>query len=372
MKALLLSRYGRLGSSSRLRSFQYLDLLRKADCEVTVSSLLSDEYIECLYAGRRRPLTDVMRGYARRVQALLGAGKYDLLWIEGEVFPWIPNVLERVLVPGHIPYILDFDDALFHRYDMHRWAIVRWGLGSKVDALMRNAAVVVAGNEYIRERALAAGARRIEILPTVVDLSRYSSASVGPRALPVIGWIGTPNTQPYLEVVSAALLELSRNNAFKVLLVGADAGALPDVAHETVEWSEDTEVESIRKLDIGIMPLLESPFAKGKCGYKLIQYMACGLPVVASPIGMNSKLVDHGKNGFLATSKETWVEALSTLLSSRELRARMGANGRRQVEEQYSLTAAGPELLRIMATACTLRHGHTRPIQKVNNLQDQL
>lgn len=372
MRALLLSRYGRLGSSSRVRSFQYLDHLRDAGWDVTVSPLLSDKYIECLYAGRRRQLTDIIRGYASRVRALLGIGKYDLVWIESEVFPWLPNVLERILLPEKIPYILDFDDAVFHRYDMHPSAVVRKGLGNKVDRLMRNAAVVVAGNEYIRERALAAGAHRIEILPTVVDLSRYSSISVTPRAIPVIGWIGTPNTQPHLEVVSAALCELSRSHAFKVLLVGADAKAIPTVAHETVEWSEDTEVGSIRKLDIGIMPLLESPFAKGKCGYKLIQYMACGLPVVASPIGINSKLVEHGKNGYLANSKETWIEALNALLSSHELRTTMGTDGRRRVEEQYSLTATGPELLRIMATACMLHHGHTLAIQKVNNLQDQL
>lgn len=372
MRALLLSRFGRLGSSSRVRSFQYLGILREAEWDVTVSPLLSDDYIECLYAGRRRRLGDIIRGYARRVHALLGAGKFDLVWIESEVFPWIPNILERILLPRHIPYILDFDDAVFHRYDMHPWTIIRRGLGNKVDRLMRDAAVVVAGNEYIRERALAAGALSVEILPTVVDLSRYSSDSVAPRAFPVIGWIGTPNTQPHLEVVSSALRELSRNNAFKVLLVGADSRALPAVAHETVDWSEDTEVESIRKLDIGIMPLLESPFARGKCGYKLIQYMACGIPVVASPIGINSKLVDHGKNGYLANSKETWIEALSTLLSSRELRTKMGAVGRRRVEEQYSLTATGSELLRIMATACTLSQGHTRPIEKVNNLQDQL
>jgi len=372
MRVLLLSRYDRLGSSSRLRSFQYLDLLRGAEWDVTVSPLLSDEYIERLYAGRKRQLGDIICGYGQRVLALLDARKYDIVWIESELFPWIPKILERILLPAHIPYILDFDDAVFHRYDMHPWPIVRWGLGRKIDALMRNAAVVVAGNEYIRERAFAAGAHHIEILPTVIDLSRYSSTSVTPRAIPVIGWIGTPNTQPHLEVASAALCELSRKHAFKVLLVGADEGAIPTVAHETVEWREDTEVESIRKLDIGIMPLIESPFAKGKCGYKLIQYMACGLPVVASPIGINSKLVEHGKNGYLANSRETWIEALSALLSSRELRATMGAEGRRQVEAQYSLAATGPKLLRIMASACTSRHGQTHPIQKVNKTQDQL
>ena len=128
--------------------------------------------------------------------------------------------------------------------------------------------------------------------------------------------------------------------------------ALPTVAHETVAWSEDTEAESIRMLDIGIMPLPVDSFTKGKCGYKLIQYMACGLPVVASPVCVNSKLIHHGGNGYLAETKEEWVEALDALLSNRALRLEMGVQGRGIVEEHYSLDVTGPELLRILTSAC--------------------
>jgi glycosyltransferase involved in cell wall biosynthesis len=352
-RVLLLSRYGRLGSSSRLRCYQYLNLLRGAGWECSVRPLLSDDYVERLYAGRGKNLGEIARGYVSRVRALLGARRYDVVWIEREVLPWCPSILERAILPGRIPYVLDLDDAVFHGYDMHPWRFVRGVLGTKIDRLMRGSAVVIVGNEYIGERALAAGARHVEVLPTVVDLKRYQASDLAPRVCPVIGWIGTPITQPFLDAIAPALAELRRKHTFRVLLIGANAKALPTIPHETIAWSEDTEVESIQGIDIGVMPLPETPFAEGKCGYKLIQYMACGVPVVASPIGTNRKIVAHGASGFLANTQEEWVEAIGCLLSNRKLRAQMGSQGRCVVENHYSLDVAGPELLRILTTACS-------------------
>jgi glycosyltransferase involved in cell wall biosynthesis len=354
MKALLLSRYNRLGSSSRVRLFQYLGMLREAGWDVDVSPLLDDDYIERLYQGKRQNIGKVVNSYASRMLALLGAGSYDLIWIEREVFPWMPGILERATLPDGIPYVLDLDDAVFHRYDMHAWPVVRAVFGTKIDRLMRGSAAVIVGNDYLRDRALAAGSSHVELLPTVVDLAKYRSGERADRACPVIGWVGSPATQSFLTAISPALVELRKEHEFKVVLVGTNGTALSALSHETVLWSEDTEVESIRTLDIGIMPLPDSAFARGKCGYKLIQYMACGLPVVASPVGVNSMLVDHGRNGYLADTTEEWVESLGALLSSRRLRGEMGVQGRRLVERQYSLEVAGPELLRILTAACSL------------------
>lgn len=354
MRILLLSRYDRLGSSSRVRSFQYLDLLRNAGWDVVVRPLLSDDYIERLYTSRRQNLIEVARRYVSRVRTLVDARNYDLIWIEREVLPWVPGVLERSLLPGGVPYVVDFDDAVFHRYDKHASPVVRAVLGSKIDELMRGAAAVIVGNEYLQDRALTAGARHVEILPTVVDLTRYRVDKAADRAWPVIGWIGSPATQQFLDKISPALVELRRKHHFKVILIGTDGKALPSLEHETVNWSEDTEAESIRMLDIGIMPLPDDSFAKGKCGYKLIQYMACGLPVVASPVGMNCSLIKHGKNGYLAQTNAEWVEALDALLSNCALRAEMGVHGRYLVEQHYSLVIAGPELLRILTAASSL------------------
>jgi glycosyltransferase involved in cell wall biosynthesis len=353
MKVLLLSRYGRLGSSSRLRSYQYLEFLRGNGWDIRVSPLLSDDYVERFYSGRQQNTGEIAGGYFMRVRALIEARRLDLVWIEREVFPWVPEILERTILPAGVPYALDFDDAVFHRYDEHSSRLVRRALGTKIDRLMRRAAVVIVGNDYIGERAIAAGARHVEVLPTVVDLSRYRARKFAPQAFQVIGWIGTPNTQPFLDLISPALAELSRKYTVKVLLVGANAKALPEIPHETVAWSEDSEVESIQGMDIGVMPLPETSFAEGKCGYKLIQYMACGLPVVASPIGMNSRIVANGTSGYLASTQEEWVEALGSLLSDKERRAQMGAEGRRLVEREYSLDIAGPKLHRILTAACS-------------------
>ena len=125
-------------------------------------------------------------------------------------------------------------------------------------------------------------------------------------------------------------------------------GARPDAAREGAfvfePWSEATEVPLIQTFDIGIMPLTDTPWARGKCGYKLIQYMACGLPVIASPVGVNADIVEHGVNGFLADTEEEWAQAISTLLNDRELRRRMGAAGRKKVEAEYSLQVWGPKV----------------------------
>jgi glycosyltransferase involved in cell wall biosynthesis len=351
VKVLLLSRYERVGASSRLRSYQYLDYLRRAGCDVSVNALLSDVYVRQLYQGKSPSVVDVCRGYVRRLKSVLRAHEYDLLWIERELLPWVPNIVERFVLPAKVPYVVDFDDAVFHRYDMHPKVVVRRMLGRKIDAVMHHATTVIVGNEYLRERAVAAGARCVEVLPTVVDLARYTVRDWKAESCPVVGWIGTPETQGFLGVVAPALAELLRTFCFKVVLVRANLKALPGVEHETVAWSEVSEVEAIRQFDIGIMPVPDYPFARGKCGYKLIQYMACGLPVVASPIGINSKLIDHGFNGFLASSKAEWVAGIGSLLSSSALSRDMGARGRRLVDEQYSLHTAAPALLRILMSA---------------------
>jgi glycosyltransferase involved in cell wall biosynthesis len=130
----------------------------------------------------------------------------------------------------------------------------------------------------------------------------------------------------------------------RISAVGAGRAAKPHQFLDILPWSEETEAASIQAMDIGIMPLTDTPWARGKCGYKLIQYMACGLPVIASPVGVNTEIVEHGVNGFLATTDADWREALVMLLRDPDLRNRMGAAGRRKVEEQYSLQVWGPRV----------------------------
>lgn len=348
VKVLFLTRYSRLGASSRLRSYQYIPFLTKFGIEAKISPLFGDAYIKSLYADGRKKKTEVFRAYLRRIGQLLKVRHFDLLWIEKELFPWLPAWGENLLDILGIPYVVDYDDAVFHNYDLHSNKLIRFVLGRKIDRVMGKAAVVIVGNDYLGFRAKLAGAKKVEYLPTVVDLERYQVKSDFRGTMPVIGWIGSPVTAKYLDLVCPALAEVCKNGKARVVLVGSGQVQLGDVPVEVRPWSEETEVEEVRNFDIGIMPLPDEPWERGKCGYKLIQYMACGLPVVASPVGVNKQIVEHGVNGFLAPDVNGWIEALNTLCSNPSLRRVLGQAGRDKVEKHFCVQVTAPRLASIL------------------------
>jgi glycosyltransferase involved in cell wall biosynthesis len=166
----------------------------------------------------------------------------------------------------------------------------------------------------------------------------------------VIGWIGSPTTWANMRPLLPVLQDLASGGRVRIRVIGAGAQAGSDAfpGLELVEWSEATEVAEVQNMDIGIMPLLDLPFQRGKSGYKLIQYMACGLPTVASPVGVNSEIMIEGETGFLASSAEEWRAALVRLLGDESLRERTGTAGRRRAETDYSLAVHGPRLVALM------------------------
>lgn len=349
-RLLVLSRYNRNAASSRLRTCQYEPYLKAAGFDVDYVAFFDAAYLDRLYAGRRSPLS-IARYYLGRMRTLLPRPR-DLVWMECEAFPYLPLAVERLFLPAGIPLVSDYDDAVFHRYDQHRYSFVRGLLGDKIDRIMAASRLVTAGNDYLAEHARRAGANQVEIVPTVLDTQAYQMRSTpSPGASVVVGWIGSPSTwrlhaRPLLPVLD----ELVRGGML-CHIVGAHA-AEERAGFSFLPWAEETEVEMICRMDIGIMPLPDDPWARGKCGYKLIQYMACGLPVVASPVGVNSQIVEHGVNGFLASSAEEWAVALRRLAQDPELRMKMGQAGRRKVERHYSIQGEGPRvagLLRAVA-----------------------
>jgi glycosyltransferase involved in cell wall biosynthesis len=352
MKLLVLSRYGRLGASSRLRLYQYLPYLNANGIETTVVPLSSDEYLERLYAGRRPPGWWILGEYLRRLCALPEAFRHDLIWLEKEIFPGAPALVERAMARLGVRYVADYDDATFHKYDRSDNPLFRRVWPRKIDAVMRHAVTVTAGNEYLASRARAAGARRVEVVPTVVDVSRYR-VSPRPGSRFAVGWVGTPVTQRYLEPVGAPLAAATQGREADLILIGAAPGwnGAGGVTPQIRPWSESREAADIADFEVGIMPLADSDWERGKCGYKLIQYMASGKPVVASPVGVNVEIVEHGVNGFLASSPEEWRQALERLRDDPDLRYRMGLAGRRKVEASYSLEAMAPRVLAILRDA---------------------
>lgn len=348
-RLLVLSRYSRMGASSRLRTLQYNTWLSDAGFEPEYAALFDDRYLKRLYSGQGTK-SDLLSYYGNRISKLSEAPKPKLIWVEYEALPWLPWIVERALLPTSVPIVSDYDDAVFHRYDQHRITPLRWLLGKKIDRMMQGSQLVTAGNEYLAGRARHAGAARVEIVPTVVDLSNYPllTNTFGEASLRV-GWIGTPETwAAFGESIYNQLDDTLINHGTRFLAIGAQLEPETAGSLDIVPWSEDSEVSAIQSMDIGIMPLTDTPWTHGKCGYKLIQYMACGLPVVASPVGVNKDIVEHGVNGFLAESEEEWRSAIKTLLSNKDLRHRMGEAGRRKVEEEYSLQVWGPRVASMM------------------------
>jgi glycosyltransferase involved in cell wall biosynthesis len=338
-RILVLPRYSNRGASSRLRTLQYLDELARRGIEFRIDSLFDDAYLDDLYAGRGVDWRRVLRAYAHRAGLRASVDSFDAIWLEKEAFPWLPAGAERWLFAAGTPLIVDYDDAIFHRYDQHPSRFVRRLFGDKIDVVMRNATVVIAGNDYLAERARSAGARRVEIVPTVVDLRRYPAE---PRSAPrgnvpfTVGWIGTPQTAHFLVGIADALRRFSESGDVRYVFVGCPAGLNLGVEYEARNWSEATEVADLRSFDVGLMPLHDAPFERGKCGYKLIQYMACAVPVIASPVGVNRQIVTPAVTGYLATTQDEWVTALQTLRDDGVLAREIGARGRALVEATYS------------------------------------
>ena len=347
-RVLALTKYGRAGPSSRVRTYQFLPQFERAGLQVTVLPLQGDDYIERLYSqGSRDPLA-ALRAYAGRAATLLNPPPHDVVWVEKELFPYLPTFAEGLLSAKLGPMVVDYDDAIFHNYDLHRLGAVRTLLGRKIDAVMRRAQVVVAGNDYLKARALKAGARRVEVLPSVVDVPSYRHPRPQGRTPPVIGWMGTPSTAHNLQLIAGPLAAMQARHGAAVRVVARGQIPIDGVSVDCVDWAEDRQAADLAGFDIGVMPLFGTPFDQGKCGYKIVQYMAAGLPVVASAVSANRDIVEPGVTGFLADTDAEWTQALETLIADRALRERMGRAGYERALAHYSTEAVGERLTRLL------------------------
>lgn len=352
LRILALGKYGELAASSRQRMGQYRTPLAARGIVLEYDALLPDEYVKAIADERSVRPGLLLKAYARRIQRLFALKQFDVVWVQCDVLPYVPGLLETLPI-GRTPIVYDCDDAVYHSYDRHRNPLVRWLLGRKLQPLLRRARAATCGNDYLKAY-VGQFCAQSEIVPTVVDTALYQPREMTDARAntpPTIGWIGSPSTWTYVSPLVLLLRELTRRREATFRAVGVGAQSRDVAEFEYIDWALETEVAEIQKFDIGIMPLTDDPWARGKCGYKLIQYMACGLPVVASPVGVNTKLVKHGENGFLATTRDEWSAALGNLIADPALRARMGRAGRALVEREYSLSSQVPRVERILRQA---------------------
>lgn len=344
MKILLLTKYGRLGASSRLRTFQYISYLQKENIDVTVMPLINDKLLSYSYKNKGHNKLGLLLAYLKRAIFLFfNKKKFDLIWVEKEIYPWAPYIFEKLSL-GDVSYVLDYDDAIFHNYDQNVNPLLNLLLSEKIPNLIKNSNAVFVGNDYLYDKASSYGASRIIFLPTVIDIDRYSEGIK--HQVPIIVWIGSPSTVKYLNLLSDIFIKLRKEREFSLRVIGANyISPCDNLNIENLAWEEISEVDYIKECDIGIMPLKNNLWEKGKCGYKLIQYMGCGLPVVASDVGANAKIVSMTEGGFVASNDEEWLYHLRELLDSQELRNRLGNKARQNVHKYFSVQSTSTILI---------------------------
>jgi glycosyltransferase involved in cell wall biosynthesis len=348
MRVLYFTKYTRKGASSRLRSYQYFPNFEEAGINVDVSPLFNDYYLKKIYAGEK-PKREIITAYLKRFIFLFRAFNYDKILIEKELFPYLPAWFEGLFKLFKINFIVDYDDAIFHNYDINSNKFIRRYLGDKIDKVMRYSSYVIAGNSYLAKRANAAGAKKIEIIPTVIDLKKYESCLKKNDQNFIVGWIGSPSTFKYVRMIEDVLEELVSQYDIQIHILGSGFEKLNlDKNVKYIEWSEAKEIECISQFDVGIMPLENTPWEKGKCSYKLIQYMGCGKPVVASDVGMNKQVVENGKNGFLVNSKNEWLDKIGFYINKPHVRNEHGKRGFEIVKECYDLEISTTKLISIL------------------------
>jgi len=338
----------------RFRIEQWEPILRDGGVEITYAPFETDELRRVLYE-RGNVLAKfgaVTRNMRRRRDELADLAGYDLIYIFREAALLGPPWFERRIAKSDVPVVFDFDDAVFHAYKSPSNGYLSYlKFPAKIAEICRLATHVIAGNEYLADYARANNSS-VTIIPTTIDTDKYLPIKRDEPETLTIGWSGSFSTIQHLDTIRDVLQELAKTERFKLRVIGTTSYDLPDVDVEAIPWRSQTEIDDLAQIDIGLMPLPDDNWSKGKCGLKALQYMALGIPTICSPIGVNSTIIEDGRNGFLADGKAEWIEKIKRLMHDAELRRKIGLlAGRDTVEREYSAKAIAPKVLEVFRSA---------------------
>ncbi len=349
-----------LGSApgQRFRFEQYLSYLRIAPFEYKLKSFYDSKTNGILYQKGHnfQKIVGVISGFLKRVLLLPSVLQYDYIFIFREAAPLGPPIFEWLIAKVFRRKIIyDFDDAIWlpNTSEENSWvARLKWH--GKVASICRWSYKVSCGNQFLCDFAAQYNAQ-VVLMPTTIDTENLHhpglAATKQEQTLGnlTIGWTGTHSTLPYLGQVVAVLQELEQSHQFTFLVIANKMPDLPLRSFRFIPWNKSTEIDDLLQFDIGLMPLTEDAWSKGKCGFKALQYMALEIPALVSPVGVNADIVAHEIDGFHCRTAQDWKKHLITLLENPVLRRQMGEKGRIKVEEKFSVKANCSRFLRLFS-----------------------
>jgi len=344
-----------IAPNQRFRYEQYLDVLSSNNIEYAIRPFASARLYKILYKQGYffEKFIHTFLGIFYRIWNVIEAFNFDIIYISREAFPYGPAFFEWLLARWGKPMIFDFDDSIYLPDASSANRIFTFLKHSnKTAKAIKLCKYVTPGNKFLANYADKHN-KNFKIIPTTVDTQLYKPKRKSGNKEIIIGWSGSPTTVKFLNLLKGVFVTVSKkypNVKFKIY--GSTDFSIPGVALEATNWSLDTEINELQSFDIGIMPLPDDEWARGKCGFKALLYMAFGIPAVCSPVGVNTEIIQDGVNGFLALTEQEWIEKLSRLIEDVELRYQLGDRGRKTVEERYSKQTNANKYLDVFTAAC--------------------
>ncbi|HSY76250.1 MAG TPA: glycosyltransferase family 4 protein [Bacteroidia bacterium] len=330
--------------SQRFRFEQYIPFLKQNNYGCKLAPLVTEADDRVLYAEEKylQKMLVIIKSFFRRLRNLRLASSYDIIFIQREAYILGTSFFERRFKKSGAKLVFDFDDAiwLMNVSDVNkRFSWIK--RPSKTAEIIAMSDAVIAGNHYLAEYARAYN-QNVFIIPTTVDTDKFiplTQATVKEKVC--IGWTGSHTTIKHFALAIPFLTELKKKYGERIYfkVIGDGTYSFPELGIQGVKWNDETEVEDLQEIDIGLMPLPDDVWSKGKCGLKSLEYMSLCIPPVISPVGVNSEIVQDGVNGFLARTNREWVDKLSQLIESPELRKKIGVKARETVVEKYSVNS---------------------------------
>ena len=352
----------------RYRIEQWEPRLKALGAEIVYSPFGSPALSEVLYrpGQKLRKAALMLQACLRQSRAIARARRFDLVYVFREAALLGPAFIESAIALRGVPLVFDFDDAIFVPYVSPSNGYLSYlKCFGKTARLCRIARQVMVGNRYLEDYARRHN-EAVTLVPTTIDTDLYRPELRRPRGngTVVIGWTGSHSTVQHLRLAYPVLQELARRYPIRVVVVGSEPVDIPGVETLFRRWSAPREVQDLADIDLGIMPLPDNDWTRGKCGLKALQYMALGVPAVVSPVGVNTEIVEDGVNGLVPSTDQEWAERLRRLIENPELRARLGAAARKTVEARYSAEVIAPRVFDVFERASRSKAWREKPVPR--------